>query len=107
MIRPFLALWISASLFVAVADQVAAAEPDRGAQLAATCASCHRVDGRDKGIPSIVGLDAEKLAGMMQAFKSNERSSHIMHAVSLSLSDDEIAVVAHYLAARGKEVKAP
>ena len=43
----------------------------------------------------------------MQAFKSNESSSHIMHIVSLSLSDDEIGAVAHYLAARGKEVKSP
>ena len=104
--RPF-ALWISASLLIAVAGELAAAEPDRGVQLASTCASCHRLDGRDKGIPSIIGLDAEKLASMMHAFKSNESSSHIMHTVSLSLSDDEIRAVAHYLAARGKEAKSP
>jgi cytochrome subunit of sulfide dehydrogenase len=106
MMPPF-APWISASLFIALAGQLAAAELDRGAQLAATCASCHRLDGRDTGIPSIIGLDAGKLADMMQAFKSNESSSHIMHTVSLSLSDDEIRTVARYLAARGKEAKSP
>lgn len=106
MIRPF-GLWTFVSLFLAVAGQAAAIEPDRGAQLAATCASCHRLDGRDKGIASIIGLDAEKLTGMMQAFKSTESSSHIMHTVSLSLSDDEIRTVARYLAARGKEAKSP
>lgn len=106
MIRPF-ALCICASLFVVVAGRVATAGPDRGAELAAICASCHRLDGRAKGIPSIVGLDAEKLAGKMRAFRSNERSNHIMRAVSRSLSDDEIAAVAHYLAARGKDIKSP
>jgi sulfide dehydrogenase cytochrome subunit len=107
MIRPFFAFWISANLFVAVADQVAAAEPDRGAQIAATCASCHRLDSRDKGIPSITGLDAEKLAGMMQAFESDATPNHIMRAVSLSLSDEEIAAVARFLAAQGKEATPP
>ena len=107
MIRSFPALWISVSLFVAVADQVSAAESDQSAQLAATCTSCHRLDGRDKGIPSIAGSDAEKLVGEMQAFKSNDSPSHIMHAVSLSLSVDEIAAVARYLAAQRKEAVPP
>jgi cytochrome c553 len=34
----------------------------------------------------------------MAAFKSGERSSQIMHAVALSLSDGEIAALAEYLA---------
>jgi cytochrome subunit of sulfide dehydrogenase len=107
MTQSFVALWISASFFVSIADRADAADDNRGAQLAATCASCHRPDGRDDGIPSIVGVGAEKLAAMMQAFKSDDRSSHIMHAVSLSLSDDEIVALAHYLAALGKETKSP
>lgn len=105
MTRPFIALWISASLLVSIGDRAAAVDNNRGSQLAATCASCHRLDGHGKGIPSIVGLEVEKLAGMMQAFKSDERSSHIMRAVSLSLSNDEIAALAHYLAAQGKDAK--
>jgi hypothetical protein len=51
------------------------------------CAACHRLDGRDKGIPSIVGIDKRKFAEAMAAFKSGARSSSIMHAVALSLSD--------------------
>ena len=42
---------------------------------------------------------------MMQAYRSNERSNLIMHAVSLSLSADEIAGVARYLAAQHDEAK--
>jgi len=88
------------SLCFVAAGHVAAAEPDRAAQLAAACASCHRLDGLHDGIPSIVGLDAERLIGMMRAYRSNERPSFIMHAVSLSFSTDEIAAIARYLAAR-------
>jgi sulfide dehydrogenase cytochrome subunit len=100
-------LSIAASLVILIADRSSAAENDRGAQLVATCASCHRLDGRDKGIPSIIGLGEEKLADVMQAFKSGERSSQIMHAVALSLSDEEIATVAHYLAEQGKRTERP
>jgi cytochrome c553 len=82
-----------------------ATDNNRGAQLAATCAACHRLDGRDKGIPSIIGLDEGKLAGALQAFKSGERS--IMHTVALSLSSEEIATVVHYLAVQRKETERP
>ena len=68
-----------------------AAENNQGAQLAAMCASCHRLDGLDKGIPSIIGLDENKLAGMMAEFKSDKRKSQIMGVVARSLSDEEVA----------------
>jgi cytochrome subunit of sulfide dehydrogenase len=79
-----------------------AADNNRGAQLAAMCAACHRLDGLDKGIPSIIGLDEKKLADMMAEFKSNKRTSQIMNVVARSLSDEEIADLAHYLATRKK-----
>jgi sulfide dehydrogenase cytochrome subunit len=105
--RQIIALSISASLVFFVADRSAAADHDRGAQLAATCASCHRLDGRDKGIPTIIGLDEATLTRAMQAFKSGERSSQIMHVMSLSLSNEEIATLAHYLSALRMETNRP
>ena len=103
--RQIIALSIAASLVMFVADRSAVADNNRGTQLAATCAACHRLDGRDNGIPSIIGLDEGKLAGALQAFKSGERS--IMHTVALSLSSEEIATVVHYLAAQRKETERP
>src|SRR5258707_6531017 len=105
--RGLAALSICAALTVLPAGRGVAAPNDRGAQLAATCASCHRLDGRDKGIPSIIGLDEETLTRAMQAFKSGERSSQIMHVVSLSLSNEEIATLAHYLSTLRMETKRP
>lgn len=86
---------ITATLF---RDCNAAAENDRGRQLAAACASCHRLDGRDTDIPSIIGLDEDKFVSVMRSFKSGGRS--IMQTIALSLSDEEIAILAHYFAAQ-------
>ena len=95
----------AASVVILAADRGMAADIARGAQLAAMCASCHRLDGRDRGIPSIVGVDKKEFAATMAAYKSGARSSSIMHAVALQLSDAEIATLADYLAARPKESK--
>jgi cytochrome c553 len=83
-------------------EPAAAAGDDQGRRLAAMCASCHRLDGGDTGIPTIVGVGEEKLASALFAYRASESQSHIMHAVALSLSDEEIASVARYLAEQGK-----
>jgi cytochrome subunit of sulfide dehydrogenase len=100
-----MALAIAASLVIVAAKEGMAGDNERGSQLAAMCASCHRLDGRDKGIPSIIGIDKQKFADTMATFKSGARSSSIMHAVALQLSDAEIATLAAYLAAQPKESK--
>jgi cytochrome c553 len=84
-----------------------AAGENQGAQLAAMCASCHRLDGGDQGIPSIVGLAEKRLVDAMAAFRSGERTSRIMHAVALSLSEAEVAIVADYLARLKAESGSP
>ena len=103
MMSRSIVLAIAIGLIIFGADRSMAGDNERGAELAAMCASCHRLDGRDKGIPSIVGMDKEKFTETMAAFKSGARSSSIMHAVALQLSDAEIATLAHYLAARANE----
>jgi cytochrome c553 len=85
----------------------AAAADHSGAQIAVTCAACHRLDhpaieDHKADIPPITGLDAETLASRMRSFQLNAQTNHIMHTVSLQLSDDEIAAVSSYLADLGK-----
>jgi P-type Cu2+ transporter len=96
-----------AALLMLGSNPSAAAEGERGAMLASACASCHRLDGRDKGIPSIVGRDAETIMALMRSFRSGERQSQIMHAVAIAFTDEEIATVARYLAGRRKEAGLP
>jgi cytochrome c553 len=102
-LHQIIALWMIASMVVFVAERSFAADNGQGAQLAATCAACHRHDGHDRGIPSIVGLSEEQFVIAMRAFRSGERSGPIMRTVARSLSNEEIATLARYFAARGKE----
>jgi cytochrome subunit of sulfide dehydrogenase len=100
--RKNIAVSISAGSFIILADRSQAADRDGGAQLAAMCASCHRPYGGDGGIPTILGMSPEMLTRAMLAYRSRERPSHIMRAIALSLSDEEIATVARYLVALNK-----
>jgi cytochrome c553 len=102
-----LVLAIAASLIVFATPAHAAAANDQGGQIAAVCASCHRLDGGDRFIPSIVGLGEDRLTRAMLAYRLGERPSHIMQAIALSLSDEEIAAVARFLAAQGREAEPP
>src|ERR1700728_3146645 len=87
------------AVLVSLAAQPCAAAADaQGAQLAAACASCHRADGRDSGIPPVVGLDESRIVKSLWAYRSGERAGPIMHVVAAALSPEEITAVAHYLA---------
>ncbi|NLS07523.1 cytochrome C [Rhizobium sp. P32RR-XVIII] len=83
------------------ADQ-ATAEVSEGAQIAATCVSCHDQDKRGQSIPSITALDERAIINAMLAFRASASPSHVMHAVALSLTDGELAAVARYLAEKAK-----
>ncbi|RUV28163.1 MULTISPECIES: c-type cytochrome [unclassified Mesorhizobium] len=100
--RPVARSAIAAGLVLLVSQSGAAEEADQGAQLAATCASCHRLDGGGAIIPSIIGLGEERLTNALLAYRASESPNHIMHAIALSLNDEEIASVARYVAAQGK-----
>jgi len=103
--RKMIAISIAAGSFIILADRSQAADRDGGAQLAAMCASCHRLDGGDGGIPTILGISPGMLTRAMLAYRSHESPSHIMRAIALSLSDEEIATVARYLAALNRQVR--
>jgi sulfide dehydrogenase cytochrome subunit len=74
-----------------------AGDEEQGAELAATCAACHGPAGTAQGIPSLAGLDESRIIGAMVAYKASERPNHIMHAVALSLSNEELKRIARYL----------
>jgi cytochrome subunit of sulfide dehydrogenase len=104
-LHQIIALSTVAILVISFAERSFAADNNQGAQLAATCAACHRLDGHDRGIASIVGLSEEQFVTVMRAFKSGERFGPIMRTMARSLSDEEIAILARYFAARGKETQ--
>jgi cytochrome c553 len=93
-----LGFFLVAVTIFAVARPSAAASVVEGSQLAAACASCHRPDGRGTGIPTIAGLDEDRIVKLMLAYRLESHGNQIMHVVASALSPEEIAAIAHYLA---------
>ncbi len=73
-----------------------AGDPEYGAYLASECTTCHRPDGADEGIPSIVGWPVEDFVITLQAYKHGKRRHQAMQTIARRLSDEEIASLAVY-----------
>ncbi|MET4691775.1 c-type cytochrome [Sinorhizobium fredii] len=100
-IGSFLGLLLLALLLLP--SSPAAVDASQGAQIAAACASCHEPGGRGRAIPPIAALDEQTIVRLMRGYRASEKPSHVMHAVALSLSDEEITAVARYVSAKGKD----
>ncbi len=81
----------------------AAAGPvvERGALLAASCASCHGTGGHSVGgTPSLAGLDTLYFIQQMQDFKSGKRPSTVMAYHASGYTDEEIKLLAAYFSSQ-------
>jgi len=67
-----------------------------GRHLSRECTACHRIDGTDNGIPSIVGWDKASFAETMEMYKSGARSNPAMGSVAQSLDEEQIKSLAQY-----------
>jgi cytochrome c553 len=65
--------------------------------LAASCAACHGTNGNSVGgTPVLAGLDRSHFVLQMQAFRSGERASSVMHHHAKGLTEEEIGLLAEY-----------
>ena len=67
-----------------------------GEYLAGECVTCHSTDGADRGIPSIIGLDAAGFAYIMHSYRKKELDNKVMQLVAGRLDDEQIASLAVY-----------
>jgi len=77
------------------------AEIEKGQALyRANCARCHGLTGKGQGIfPALTGQYPEYFHTQMNAFRAGTRSSHsMMRDVIKDLNDDQLALIANYLA---------
>ena len=82
----------------------------RGAVLAETCKGCHGVPGSHNAYPSyhvpkLGGQKADYIEIALQGYRRGTRSHATMQAQASSLSDQDIADVAAYFAARGRRAR--
>jgi sulfide dehydrogenase cytochrome subunit len=69
--------------------------------LAASCAACHGTEGNSVGgTPVLAGLDRLHFILQMQAFRSGERDSTVMHHHARGLDQMEIEQLANYFASQ-------
>jgi len=77
----------------------------RGATLASTCLGCHGIEGYrnaypDYAVPRLAGQHPDYLGAALKEYRSDARQYPTMHLQALSLSDQDIADVAAYLASK-------
>ena len=90
---------VAAIVSLAAPFAVRAGDGALGAYLASECTSCHQPDGRDQGIPSIVGWKEDDFVAAIRAYRSGAGRNPVMRSVATSLSDDDIAALACFFAA--------
>ena len=82
----------------ALSDQeiLSGADIDYGEYLSGECVTCHNKDGLDRGIPSIIGLDADVFIALMLAYKAGDMENQAMQMFAGRLDNNQIGSLALY-----------
>ncbi len=85
-----------------IAPAAWAAEPTAESLVSSRCATCHGAEGHATSpiFPSLAGQNREYLVKQMQDFKSKKRVSETMAPQVADLSDEAIAALADFFAAK-------
>lgn len=80
----------------------AAGGPDAAQRLYASCAGCHGSSGQAAlpTVPALAGQSLQALLASLRAFKAGTRSATIMQQVAKGYSDEQLVMLAGYLATR-------
>ena len=96
----FFSTWAA---FAGAAQTAAAADVAFGQHLSGECVTCHRNDGQDKGIPSIIGWPEDQFVAVLNSYKLKDRPNAVMQTISARLSNDEMTALAAYYATLQKK----
>jgi cytochrome c553 len=78
-----------------------------GKHLARECSGCHRIDGVDNGIPSIVAQPVDEFTTNMKFYQTGDRNNPAMVSVAQSLDEQQIAALAAYYSSLPKPAPQP
>jgi cytochrome subunit of sulfide dehydrogenase len=94
-----------AAAWLALPAAHAQTDPKLGRNLASTCANCHGTNGAARGeMKPIAGLPAVAIEGLMAGYKSGSiTGTTIMHQIAKGYTDDQIKLIAAYLAAQPRK----
>ena len=74
-----------------------------GERIALECFSCHRRDGKDMGIPGIVGMKEADIVNALTLYKTGLRTNKVMMSVTTSLEAAQLQAVAAYMSSLSKK----
>ena len=82
-----------------------AEDPLLARSLAATCANCHGTEGRGIGtvVAPLAGTSKEFIVTQMRLFREGKRPATIMHQLAKGYTEEQIQLIAGYLAAQPKK----
>ena len=94
----------AALALLAAPGALAAGDAEAGRLKSNTCMGCHGIPGYSNAyptyrVPKLGGQSAEYLASALKAYKVGERPHKTMQGQAASLSDQDIADIAAFLAA--------
>ncbi len=76
-------------------------ESDVARALAATCTGCHGTGGASLGpIPSIAGMDTQRMILLLRQFRDGTREATIMHQLAKGYTDAQIQAMAGWFASQ-------
>jgi cytochrome c553 len=78
-----------------------------GAHLARECTACHRIDGVDNGIPSIIGWDTSRFVDTVRYYQQGQRTNAAMVSVAQSLDEEQMKALAAYFSSLPPPAKKP
>lgn len=91
------ALPVIATLPVVAVEGLSEADLKRyGKQLSQECITCHRLDGKDVGVPSIVDMSKADFIKSLQLYRTGLRDNPTMVSVASTLDDQQIEALALY-----------
>ena len=97
---------------VSLADEVKG-DASKGANKAFTCIGCHGIIGYQATfpevykVPKISGQGGKYIVSALQAYAKGDRKHPTMRAIAVSLSDQDMADLAAFYEANGKDSAAP
>lgn len=94
---------IGSACWALVATAQAAGNPENGKLKFTTCTGCHSIPGYTTAyptyhVPRLGAQNADYIVAALNGYKSGDRKHPTMHANAFSLSDQDIADIAAYVA---------
>ena len=74
----------------------------QAASLSSVCTGCHGADQSNEGIVSLQGYSALRISVLFRKYKNDPNGPTAMHRMARGYSDEEIKMIATYLAKQDK-----